>query len=659
MDNFDDITKWIKNQYHIVCINKSNMRECKRIFACAYRIYDETSGSTGGPGGVLHMQEKLMGARFKGIITRYIYRDNDYRVPDDIWSAFNPFSMKTRLVLAGAGYIGTHPEIRESIERGENPLLICHDLGCAFGAYLWDCNYILIYHNQGSILNEIISSGDAATDDDRLVLKEIEKVVIDHCIRTYFPSKGAMYAFMETSQNTWCGENERFSEIPMYNTIDETAYAYAVAPDMLKGALEDDDSLLFLSVGDYIEDKGLDRIPGFLSEYQRQTERRILWIVAGNVVNGKLYESIQRECATYGINHILIDRRIPHEEVLWLMEQCDFYIMFHRKSIFDLATLEAMQMGKKILLSDCISNREFNILDNIVIYENDEVETVKKICSKDDNEWEKQNIRAFRQAFSNKEFIKRYAHEIKRNLMDCGMYRYHKSAVNEKLKIWKNRYAGKTCMICGSGSSLESIQEMDSDCIYIALNRAVFYPAIKYDFVFLQDDPSDGIYTLDDFNLYECVKFYGIITNSHIRVKGLGNQNRVFGHSMGDIFRYELSPNTYDYRVDSLLMDSECDYVPDAQSVLFSAVAMSVFMGFTRIQMCGVDFSGINYGNVINRSRYVVNVCDNLIALKQELKEKRPDIEFGFMNTENILLKEAFLSIDSEGCVAVAASRHQ
>lgn len=656
MNDFHDIEGWMREHYSIPYAGYQGGGECKRIFACTYRTYDAQTGATGGPGGMLHMQEKLMGGRFKGIVTQYIYRDSSYRVPDNIWEAFAPFSMKTRLVLAGAGYIGINPEIRKSINKGDNPLLICHDLGCAFGAYLLGLNYIIIYHQQGSILNEIISSGETASEIEQSVLKEAERIAIAHCVQMYFPSKGARMAFIDTSQNASDTFGAKLSELPLYNTIEELTYARAIVPGILKDAWSaDGNTEIFLSVSDYNEDKGLDRIPKLLSEYKRQTKKSIVWIAVGNVINRKSYEAIQEACKAYEINSQLVEGRIPHAEVLGLIEKCDFYIMLHRKSIFDISILEAMQMGKKIILSDCIANREFNVLDNIVIYDSDEAKTVKAICGRDDGGWENANIKAYRSAFDNAEFVRRYAHEIKKALFDCGMYNDYSSKVNVKLKVWKNLYQGRRCMICGSGASLESIKEMDKDCIYIALNRALFYPHIKFDFLFMQDNPTDGTYTLEDFNLYNCEKFYGIITNPHLPVKGLGDFGAVPEYVQNSIHRYELAPNTYDYRADSFLMDSESDYIQDAQSVLFSAVTMAVFMGFSHIQLCGVEFSSTNYGNIPNRSHYALNVCNNLISLKKELKEKRQDITFDFYKTENPFLREAFLEIDCKERLTVAS----
>lgn len=654
-----DISRWMGEQYNLTFskIPKESGNECRRIYSCAYRIYDEASGATGGPGGMLHMQEKIVGTRLKGIVIEYIYREKDYLVPDVIWYRMSNFGMRVRNVLAGAGYLATHKAVNSSIEFGDNPLLICHDLGCAYGAYLLGVNYVLIYHQQGSILNEMRSANEAISDDDEYVIKEIENLVMHNAVHVYFPSIGAKQIFMETSPNLWNETTERFSSIPLYNTIEEMTIEEMIPEfDISKlGIANRNDVEVFLSVSDYIEDKGLDRIPSFLKEYQKKSKKAIIWIVAGNVHNQKLFGKIKEDCALFGINNVLYEKRIPHNELLSLMNECDYYIMLHRKSIFDLAILEAMQFGKKIILSDCLTSREFNVQNNIVLLQNNEKQTVDEIISRNQEEWKEQNFLAFRSHFSNSVFNIRYAREIKKALLECGMYRNNVSIVNEDLAIWKNKFYGKKCMICGSGSSLESVSVQDPDIVYIALNKALFFDRIRFDFLFMQDEPQNQVYTLEDYNSYDCIKFYGIISNPYSKVNGLGDKFTHFSNVKNQIIRYELAPNIFDSRVDSFLMDFSNSYIQDAQSVLFSAVTLAVFMGFTEILLCGIDFSDLNYGNTMNQSKYAVQVQNNLCCLKREIKTKRTDIDLRFFATTNDYLRNEFSEIDNDKKVIVSA----
>lgn len=653
----NNICEFIEKNYYIKKNNMPPKSECKRIFACAYRIYDEKSGATGGPGGMLHIQESLLKNRFKGIVTRYIYRDENYRVPDDIWMQMTDLSFQTKRILAAAGYMGTHSEIVESIENGDNPLFVCHDLGSALGAHILGCNYVLIYHQQGSIICEIESTGERIDDIEKNIISEIEELVISNSIKTYFPSLGARKEFINTSLHQWSENEEKLSNKALYNTIPEIEAPIVNNKSEILEKINNLDSQIevFMSISDYVSDKGLDRIPNLLKVYKEKTQKNILWIVVGNVINQDLYDNICNKCREFGVDCYLNSGRVSHSEAMWLLRRSDYYIMLHRKSIFDLAILEAMQLGKKIILSDCVANLEFNVRDNVIIYDGDAKNTIQKILDKDYRKWENDSIVAFKEFFSNDAFVERYAKEIKSTLLQCGMYPNYTSSVNEGLKVLKNKYIGKKCVICGSGISLEAIQDMDTDCMYMALNRALFYDKIKYDFVFLQDDPTDENYTLEDFNAYDCIKFYGIITNKHSKTLGIGDGNCKFKNVKNKIYRYELSPNLYDYRVDSFFMNADQEYVMDGQSVLFSALILAVYLGFSDIKLCGVDFGNINYGMRENPSHYAENVMKNLVSLKRELSSTNPNIKLGFVKTTNSFLEEEFMKIDFHSKITVSS----
>ena len=269
-----------------------------------------------------------------------------------------------------------------------------------------------------SCLNEIISVGEKAGEKERRILAEIEKTVVDNSIKVYFPSIGARQVFLDTSTNVWQWNNEKLSNIPLYNTIDRIDKKININSDIV-GKVDNLGCETFLSVGDYNEDKGLDRIPILLAEYVRQTKKDIVWIVVGSVSNAKLYDVIKKKCELFGIRNILMDKRIPHNELLKLMEVCDYFIMLHRKSIFDLAILEAMQLGKWIVLSDCMANHEFNLKNNIVIHKRDKRITVEDICKRDKKEWQDLNHTVYSDEFGNNAFLCRYSGEIKKALDKC------------------------------------------------------------------------------------------------------------------------------------------------------------------------------------------------------------------------------------------------
>ena len=121
---------------------------------------------------------------------------------------------------------------------------------------------------------------------------------------------------------------------------------------------------------------------------------------------------------------------------------------------------------------------------------------------------------------------------------------------------------------------------------------------------------------------------------------GLGDENTGYENVKNQIVRYELAPNTFDYRTDEMLADCGHDYISDAQSVLFSALQMVVYMGFSCIALCGIEFSDTNYGGEVNHSVYAANVYENLMAAMEELKKKYVNIEFKFIHTTNERLLE-------------------
>lgn len=78
--------------------------------------------------------------------------------------------------------------------------------------------------------------------------------------------------------------------------------------------------------------------------------------------------------------------------------------MLHRKSIFDLATLEAMKAGCALLLSPLEGNLEFNVCDN-VLFAN---ETPLVIDPKKIEELKEKNKLAYQNFFSNEKFRREY-----------------------------------------------------------------------------------------------------------------------------------------------------------------------------------------------------------------------------------------------------------
>lgn len=631
-------------------LNKERVEGNKQreIFCCAYREYDRKSGATGGPGGVLFTQQALLGERLYDVPMHYIFRPENYRVEEHIWEQMRHLHMKTKTVLGAAYYLTHCEEIQRSIESGNVPMLVCHELGSAYGAYLMGLPYVVIYHQQGSLLNEIKALHEESLEEDEIVIHFMESEVMRYAHKVYFPSLGARQFFLETSTLT-ADETRKisFAETALYNTVpDESEWdewneilgEYGIE-------LERTDEV-FLSIGDYNYDKGMDLVPSFLQTYAAQTDKRIVWIAFGLALTDRIFEQILSKRDSWNFDAYLFDHRIEHSKVLGLMAYSDYYIMLHRNSVFDIATLEAMRAGCGMILSGAGSNYEFNKEENVVLANSQDTQTtVWKMNQMDRDIWKQLNKKVFRTYFSNECFQKSY-----RDMIDdfAGVRKGRKiSRINQKnLCGWKDRYKGRKIVICGAGSSLDVITEQEKDCVYIALNKALFYPRIKFDLLFMQDIPVGC--RLEEFNNYDCDKFYGIITNPLFQNLGLGGEDKEFQDVSGQIYRYELAEQIFQYQTEEMEFELERYALSDAQSVLFSALQFAIFSGAGEIALCGVDFSDINYGSAENASRYAKNVVNNLIAFKKQIKKYDPKINFNFIQTHNERLEKAFYAVDHE-----------
>ena len=84
----------------------------------------------------------------------------------------------------------------------------------------------------------------------------------------------------------------------------------------------------------------------------------MFWILCGS--KGEARQKILDEVKKYGLEDgfIHIDFKMPQAELSFFYGLADYYIMHHRISIFDLATLEAMSFGLIPVLSPVGGNLE-------------------------------------------------------------------------------------------------------------------------------------------------------------------------------------------------------------------------------------------------------------------------------------------------------------
>lgn len=604
------------------------------IAACAFR----PQTAKGGPGAVLYTMKDIFGVQNDGIRIKYFFRNN-IPVPANLEKSLSALPDIIKVNFYAAHYIQRGIDIWSVCDDKTDVFFVCHDLGSAYGAYLCGRKYVIVYHNQGSIYNEATGAGLEITDYAKDVITNLEEVVMNNAQSVYFPSIGAQNEYLST-----CGFN--YSQVnfggPLYNTIPDKPFNLdtdSVRSEFGIDRIKKHGFEIFLSVGDYNENKGIDRVPEFLKKYVAATHKKVYWIVAGNRQNTGIYENFLEEELDWPFRAYIIGDRIPHDKILALMELSDFYIMLHRKSIFDLATLEAMRAGLVPILSNVGGNPEFNCSNNAIIVDMDNMEgAIEQLKDIDLSDMKKNNAATFARCFSHERFAEAYSIMIKNEMEKLGIYPRFRSVVNEKfLSSLKNKYAGRTAVICGGGSSLQGFEGI-SGAVHIALNRTLFYDKIKFDMLFMQDYPAlDEQHTMEDYNNYPCDKFYGYITNPLF--KDMGFKEERFSAN-GIVYRYELAPRVYDASIDNYEFELDKYCMMDAQSVLFSALQFAVFAGFKKIYLVGIDFSDTNYDNSQNASKYARAVSNNLIVFKRKLRMYNESIDLNVISCANKIIRD-------------------
>ncbi|WP_029150373.1 glycosyltransferase family 29 protein [Microbacterium indicum] len=386
------------------------------IINCAYRDYDPARGRTGGPAGVLATQRLALGDEHAGHTMSYIFDTGDKgELKRSLPHLTAGLSGKPVDLVLGAEYVRTHPEVTAAIDAGKRILVVCHDLGSALGAQQLGVPYVIVYHQQGSTLQEMRSIGRTPTEHEIAAVTRLEETICAGAERMYFPSDGARQAFVDSAA-PGLAEKIAFGDVPLYNTLSAVDHAGGEGraelleqltkkldlPD--KGANLD----VFMSVGDWNGDKGLDRVPALLDAYVRDTGRRVLWIAVGSAIDPRRFKEAQEAQKGWSFDARLIGERMTHDRLLALLDYADVYVMLHRRSIFDLATLEAMRAGKGLVLSRVGGNPEFDVLGNVEFVGDDLDDAAGRIRRRDRGEWGAQNRRAYDENFALEHFAERY-----------------------------------------------------------------------------------------------------------------------------------------------------------------------------------------------------------------------------------------------------------
>ena len=393
------------------------------IYFCANTIYAPEKGHSGGPGTVLATLKNIIGPSYKEHSCHYIFENKPSR-PAHLQYALNEIPISNRFFIA-AFAIEHGLDIWKNLDRYTQYLFICHDVGTAYGAYLRNCRYVLVYHQQGALVSERLSNGDTLNERDIEMANAVEETVFYNAAKVYFPSLGAREAF-RVSTHIDCSK-VNFADEALYNTIPDNTLSPSLYDELIKDfkltEQERDSTDVFLSIGDFSYNKGIDRIPEFLTQYYQRTKKNIYWIAIGRKLGSGIFERMQKEKESWPFKVCLLGERINHDIILALMDYSDYYIMLHRFSIFDLSTLEAMRAGNAIILSNVNGNPEYNKEDNIVLVDpEDYSNALDELTSRDKQEMSVLNQPLFEKCFSKQHYYDAYTkmldnqiHEMQRN----------------------------------------------------------------------------------------------------------------------------------------------------------------------------------------------------------------------------------------------------
>lgn len=295
------------------------------------------------------------------------------------------------------------------LSRDKNVRFICHEPDSAAVLSALHIPYRLIYHQQGPLVQEYKYLNGEISSAKIIKNRIIEKLALSGADRVHFPSLGAEKLYFESKYATCKRDTVRVGSV-LYNTIVDDLKIEKM-PDIEKRS----DCLTILSVGTVTELKGQDLSCGFIDKFLQITNKKVRWITVGK---GPILDDVILKCrslmeAFSNFEHIHYSA-LPHSNILYLDTIADVYLMLHRVSIFDLATLEAMSNGCMLILSNVGGNVDLNVEDNCILVDCGDMDKSAELLDKCDiEELKYKNQQVFERRFSPNCFVKSYRDLIK------------------------------------------------------------------------------------------------------------------------------------------------------------------------------------------------------------------------------------------------------
>ena len=360
----------------------------KKIVLCTLR---DNKGATGGPGGVLYMLSQLLGEDIDGIPCEFRFNSVAFGRRFKGW--LNRIFFRLRCKMEG------------------NAFYVAHDIEA--GAILASLGkpYSLVYHNQGPIVQEKVNFGRVISGNQLKYWKSTERNAFTGAKTLHFPSSGAANMFFDNVYAS-CNREEVSLGVPLYNTIPNEK------PKDVEGLKRKDDTLTFFSLGTMTEAKGQDQAIQFVESYiEKNVGKKVRYIIVGR---GPLQQQVcskgEEMMQHYSNFEFVYFNSLEHSQVAYVHEIADVYLMLHRLSIFDFATLEAMLAKTAVVLSPVGGNVDFDKKENVIFASGDYSEAISRLTSDEIDRQKQLNHDTFQQYFSSVAFAEAYRQMIRKNI---------------------------------------------------------------------------------------------------------------------------------------------------------------------------------------------------------------------------------------------------
>ena len=217
-------------------------------------------------------------------------------------------------------------------------------------------NSLVMYHHQGGIYYEMLAYGGQESEEAKDKAFNLTRFAIEESGCFAFPSRGGFDALLETMPEIGPYLKDRYASGPtvIYNGCSPVITDTEKSSQEILKMLVTIEGPVFITVAALNEAKGVERLPRFFKEYGLMAED-YMWIIIGD---GKKRDELEKNLEGMEGHVLWIKEWLSNQAILELYRAADYYIMAHRFSIFDFATIEAMHMGCVPVLTDIGGNRE-------------------------------------------------------------------------------------------------------------------------------------------------------------------------------------------------------------------------------------------------------------------------------------------------------------